>query len=89
MGRKAGIGSVAGWMLVASLFSCAAQAAEPAPLGRQTAKWLDLQRSNHAALGAARPLPGDAADRIYQRYLKSFSHPVPESYNRKRFVEQD
>lgn len=29
----------------------------------------------------ARPMPGDQAARAYQRYLDSFSHPIPERFD--------
>lgn len=58
------------------------------PLGRETRAWTQLQRSNTAALGWVRPLPGDAADIIYQRYLNSFGQPVPETFTRKSFTTQ-
>lgn len=45
----------------------------------ETEAWLDLQRSGREA-AAPRPLSGDVASRIYQRYLKSFTHPIPESF---------
>ncbi|RYF62499.1 MAG: DUF3613 domain-containing protein, partial [Comamonadaceae bacterium] len=27
-----------------------------------------------------RPIPGEVAGRSYQRYLKSFDHPIPERF---------
>lgn len=58
------------------------------PLGQETRAWTDLQRSNVAALGWARPLPGDAADKIYQRYQNSFGQPIPETFTRKSFTTE-
>lgn len=67
------------------LFSaCASQR----PLGSSTRAWTDLQRNNTAALGWARPLPGDAADKIYQRYLNSFGQPIPDAFGRKSFTTE-
>ena len=54
-----------------------------AALGADTRAWLQLQASGNAAVGTARPLPGEAADAIYQRYLDSFTHPVPEQFERQ------
>lgn len=62
--------------------------ASPRPLGSETRSWQGLQASNNAALGWARPLPGDAADRVYQRYLTSFSQPIPAKFDRADFSAQ-
>ena len=75
--RVLGIGSVL-------LGACASTP----PLGQSTRAWTDLQRSNVAAVGWARPLPGDAADKIYQRYLNSFGQPIPDNFNRKSFTAE-
>lgn len=72
--------------LSAVLLPLAASAAEQ-KVGEQTRAWLDLQRSNNAAYGAVRPMPGDVADKVYERYLNSFTHPIPEFYKRDRFVQ--
>lgn len=65
--------------------------AEPAEqteeAGAQTRAWTELQVSNNAALGAARPMPGEIADQVYSRYLKSFTHPIPEYLDREKFVQ--
>jgi hypothetical protein len=29
-------------------------------------------------------MPGEVADRVYQRYLQSFTHPIPEQFERER-----
>jgi hypothetical protein len=60
-----------------------APAPQATPTPPATAQWLELQRSGQAAGGAGR-LPGDAAERVYQRYLNSFDHPVPENFERYR-----
>lgn len=31
-----------------------------------------------------RPLPKAAAKRIYKRYLKSYEHPIPDQYDKKK-----
>jgi hypothetical protein len=68
-----------------------AQATPPAEeteeAGTQTRSWVELQVSNNASLGAARPMPGEVADQVYQRYLKSFTHPIPEYFERDKFVQ--
>jgi hypothetical protein len=72
----------------ALLLSGAALAADPAPTGTQTRAWVKLQKSGTEASKAAPPrgLPGEAADRVYQRYLQSFTHPIPERFERDRFT---
>lgn len=62
----------------------AQDAGEPA-FGSQTQALVDLQISNNAALGTARPMPGEVADQVYSRYVKSFSHPIPERFEREKF----
>ncbi len=57
----------------------------PAPLslqvGEATSHLLALQRSGAAASPTARPIAGDVASLSYQRYLDSFTHPIPETFN--------
>ncbi|MDD3762300.1 MAG: DUF3613 domain-containing protein [Nevskiales bacterium] len=60
-------------------------AAEPR-IGDQTRQWLELQQSGNASLGAIRPMPGDVADKVYERYLKSFEEPIPQQFDRESFV---
>ncbi|MDT0496768.1 DUF3613 domain-containing protein [Algiphilus sp. W345] len=61
--------------------------AETPAIGVETKAWLDLQTSNDAAIGAPEPLAGEVASRVYQRYLDSFEYPIPETFDRERFVE--
>jgi hypothetical protein len=51
---------------------------DPPPLGT-TADWLELQRSG-AQEGGPNPVPGEAAERIYKRYLNTFDQPVPATF---------
>jgi hypothetical protein len=39
--------------------------------------WLELQSSGKAASSQPQPLSGPVMDRVQERYLKNFSHPVP------------
>lgn len=39
--------------------------------------WLELQSSGSAASSKAQPLSGPAMNRVQERYLKSFSYPMP------------
>lgn len=72
------------WLAVLPL---AAQAAEPPAAGAETRTWLELQRNGAAAPRDARPMPGEVADRVYQRYLQSFTHPIPERFETESFTE--
>lgn len=72
----------------ASLFAAAAGAADhtAAAVGAQTRAWVKLQESP-SGKAAVRGLPGEAADRVYQRYLQSFTRPIPERFERDRAGE--
>lgn len=65
-----------------------AKSADLRPLGAQTRAWLELQKSGNAAVATPRPMSGEVADRVYDRYLKSFSHPIPATYSRERFLSE-
>jgi hypothetical protein len=45
--------------------------------GSESAAWFDLQRSGVAASAHRQSLPGDAMEKIYKRYIDSFSAPIP------------
>lgn len=55
-------------------------------VGPETRAWVELQTSGTAASSAARPMPGDIAERVYQRHADSFAHPIPEALSRDSFV---
>lgn len=79
-----------GWIVAVALAGgCAGafadEAAEP-QVGIDTRAWLDLQNSGNASLGAIRPMPGEVADKVYQRYLDSFDNEIPDTYERESFV---
>ncbi len=57
-----------------------AASAEKGEIGQATAQWLELQKSGAAAAPEPRPLPGDVAQRNYQRYLRSFEREVPDAF---------
>lgn len=42
--------------------------------------WLELQSSGEAASEQPQSLSGPAMDRVHERYLKNFTHPVPPSF---------
>lgn len=65
------------------------QDATPAPVtGPEARAWLELQKGGTAASPTERPLPGEIADRSYQRYAESFSHPIPETLDREGFISE-
>lgn len=63
----------------------ASAAAAGGGFGAGTRNWLELQVSGSAASTTARPLPGDAASHVYERYSNSFKHPIPEKFARESF----
>lgn len=69
-------------LLLASAAALADDAPPPAS-GADARAWLDLQNSGSASAPTPRPMPGEVADRVYERYLKSFEHPLPERFERE------
>lgn len=66
-----------------------AQDAAANPVAPGSARdWMELQKSGSAASPVARPLPGELADRTFQRYADSFSQPIPETLDREEFLSQ-
>jgi hypothetical protein len=53
------------------------------PIGARTREWLDVQR-RASPDRTPRPLPSEAETRAFQRYLESFSHPIPERFELDR-----
>jgi hypothetical protein len=74
-------------LLLAPALAAAATPVKTREFGADTRAWLDLQKSGSAAYGSARPMPGEVAEKVYERYLKSFSQPIPDQFRRDRFVE--
>lgn len=64
----------------------AADEPQAARVGDDTRAWLDLQAGGNAADGAARPMPGEVADKVYQRYVDSFENRIPDEFSRESFV---
>lgn len=62
-------------------------AAAPAH-GDESRAWLDLQAGGNAASPTPASLPGEVADRVYARYLKSFEYPIPEHLGREKFSSE-
>lgn len=59
--------------------------ASPPKNGQATHEWLDLQKSGNAASSETPMLSGEAADKVYKRYVDSFGRPLPESFSRESF----
>lgn len=57
-------------------------------VGGETRKWLDLQISGDAADGPPQGMEGELAERVWRRYADSFSHPIPEKFERDRFQDR-
>ncbi|MDD5247399.1 MAG: DUF3613 domain-containing protein [Rhodocyclaceae bacterium] len=53
-------------------------AAQPARNGEATRQWLERQRQGVQASDKPQALPGPVMEQVFERYRKSFSHPVPE-----------
>lgn len=77
------------WPAMLLLAAMTAHADEPAPEADKTApaarelpteRWLEMQRSGQAASPQAQPLSGPAMERVHQRYLKGFEHPLPQYF---------
>ncbi len=70
--------------------TAAANGQVPAPppglgFGSQSRAWLAIQTSGEYAVTDERPMPGEVATLIYQRYLTSFTHPIPEHFGSDSF----
>lgn len=50
-------------------------------VGDATQSLMYWQRAATIASRTPRPIPGPIAHRSYERYLKSFEHPIPEHFN--------
>ena len=55
-------------------------------LGDEVRAWTDLQKSGAASNKVPQPMPGEIADKVYDRYLKTFDYAIPQSFNRESFV---
>ena len=64
-------------LLAGGLVTTAAIAEER---GAEARAWLDLQRGGSQASETPRPMSGQQAQNIHERYLESFTHPIPEFY---------
>jgi len=55
-------------------------------LGDEVHAWTDLQKSGAASNPTVQPMPGEIADKVYDRYLKTFEYPIPQAFDRESFV---
>jgi len=55
-------------------------------LGDEVHAWTDLQKSGAASNPNPQPMPGEIADKVYDRYLKTFDYVIPQSFERASFV---
>jgi hypothetical protein len=62
-------------------------AERPQRHGAETYRWMELQKSGHAAHGAPRGIPGEVAEKVWTRYVNSFEYPIPEEFTRDRFIQ--
>ena len=61
------------------------QSASEQQTGSSVRRLLDLQRSGEQASENRQYVSGAEMQRIYQRYLDSFEHPVPELFIKNEF----
>ena len=57
-------------------------------IGSDTRSWLNMQREGAQASSQAQTLPGPVMDQVYQRYIKSFGHPIPDLYEEHAVGQQ-
>ena len=55
-------------------------------LGDEVRAWTDLQKSGQASDSKVQAMPGEIADKVYERYQKTFETPIPETFSRESFV---
>lgn len=57
-------------------------------IGSEARQWLDMQREGTHASPQAQTLPGPVMDQVYQRYIRSFGHPIPDLYEERAIGQQ-
>jgi len=50
--------------------------------GELTRQWMEMQRSGAQASVHPDGISSDVVENIYQRYVNSFTHEIPETYSR-------
>lgn len=76
------LGAAALWLSTAHAQAPAPAAAPAAAVqvGDATQSLLEKQRAGTLASSTPRPIAGEVAQRSYERYLRSFERPIPESF---------
>lgn len=72
--------SIAMLLILLALPLAADEPPPAATVGAASREAFELQRSGRAASATERPMSGEVAGRTHQRYVESFSHPIPESF---------
>lgn len=73
---------------IAAVFLCWGSVSIAAdPLGAETREWIGLQTGGSAASPEPRPMPGDIAEKTYDRYAESFTKPIPDELSKGSFIE--
>lgn len=71
-------------LLLLSTVSFAALATElETRSAAETRSWIELQISGKQAASGPRPMPGEIASNVYQRYVDSFKQPIPAEFKRQ------
>lgn len=55
-------------------------------LGAEVRAWTDLQKSGAASTPVVQPMPGEIADKVYDRYAKTFDYAIPQTFERESFT---
>ncbi len=74
--------------LGSSVFNTGAYAGTVNDVGSTVRSALEIQRSGDQS-APARPMLKDVADRTYERYLESFTYPIPEQFERDASFSAD
>lgn len=71
-------------LLLLSTLSFAALATElETRSAAETRTWIELQIGGKKSAGGPRPMPGEIASNVYQRYVDSFKQPIPAEFKRQ------
>ena len=75
------------WVSAALSIPFAAVADECPAAGTQTKRWLELQRSGAQASIHPEGIDAQVNENMYQRYVNSFTHDIPETFDREQGTE--
>ncbi len=98
MSKTRAVATTAAFIIAAmSAGAALAQTSAPAPtqdsativprsgFGGETDVWMAMQLNPAYTANDSRPIPGEVANRTFVRYLGSFTHPIPEQFERQSF----